>query len=296
MLQFEAIGTHWQIDIYEDISAEKEAGVLKCIMDRIAIFDKDYSRFRDDSRVSEMAKTPGKYPLPADAPLMMNLYYKLYALTGGAFTPLIGQTLVDAGYDAKYTLEEKVIGEIAKPLGWSTALDYDSEKNILEIKKPALLDFGGIGKGYLIDIVGKVLLDNGVGSFCIDAGGDILHISDSATAEPLRIGLEHPEDTSKVIGVIEIKNKSICGSSGNRRAWKNFHHIMDPHTGESSRKILASWVTASTTIVADALATCLFFVPPGVLKEGGFQFEYLVLHLDYSIEKSEGFDAELFVR
>ncbi len=299
MLKFEAIGTHWQIDIYDEISAEKEAEILKCIRDRIEIFDKDYSRFRDDSLVMEMAKTPGKYPLPAHAPDMMNLYYKLYALTGSAFTPLIGQTLVDAGYDAKYTLEEKVIGEIAKPMNWSEALNYDTEKNILEIKKPVLLDFGGIGKGYLIDIIGQILLDNEILSFCIDAGGDILHVTrDDSQAEipPLRVGLEHPENTSQVIGVIEIKNKSICGSSGNRRAWKNFHHIMDPHTGEASRKILASWVTADTTIVADALATCLFFVPPNVLEEGGFQFEYLVLHPDYSVEKSAGFDAELFTK
>lgn len=323
ILKFDAIGTSWQIDIYENIAAAKNSGALseadlqkihEKIMARIAIFDKDYSRFRDDSLVADMSRKTGVYQLPDDAPEMMNLYYKLYALTGGSFTPLIGQTLVDAGYDAKYTLEAKEVGAITKPVTWTEALNYDTKKNTLEMKRPELLDFGGIGKGYLIDIVGDILLENGIRNFCIDAGGDILHVCDDENKSgsddasdipnpdtdpqseipPLRIGLENPENTKQVIGVVEIKNKSICGSSGNRRAWKNFHHIMNPHTGESSRKILASWVTAKKTVVADALATCLFFVPPSVLITGGFDFEYLILNNDFSVEKSGGFDAELF--
>lgn len=308
MINFDAIGTSWQIDTYDEIPESKKdqifSDLLNAIMKRIAIFDKDYSRFRNDSLVADMSRTAGLYQLPSDALPMMNLYYKLYALTGGAFTPLIGQTLVDLGYDEKYTLEEKVIDGVTKPVTWNEALNYDSKNNTLEIKKPVLLDFGGIGKGYLIDIVGDILLENGIHSFCIDAGGDILHICDeaerddsnSSTSEikPLRVGLENPENTKQVIGVIEIKNKSICGSSGNRRAWKNYHHIINPHTGESSRNILASWVITKTTMVADALATCLFFVPPEVLIEGGFDFEYLILNPDFSIKKSKGFEAEFF--
>ncbi len=318
-LKFDAIGTSWQIDIYDSVGVDAGAensdalseadlkSIHEKIMARIAIFDKDYSRFRDDSMVADMSRKTGIYQLPDDAPEMMNLYYKLYALTGALFTPLIGQTLVDAGYDAKYTLEAKEVGAITKPVTWTEALNYDAKKNTLEMKRPELLDFGGIGKGYLIDIVGDILLENSIRNFCIDAGGDILHVCDDENSggsddvqnsapeiPPLRVGLENPENTKQVIGVVEIRNKSICGSSGNRRAWKNFHHIINPHTGESSRKILASWVIAKKTIVADALATCLFFVPPSVLITGGFDFEYLILNNDFSIEKSEGFDAELF--
>lgn len=290
MLKFDAIGTSWQIDIYDEATNSKQESVLSLILERISIFDKHYSRFRDDSMVMNMSKAIGQYKLPDDASTMMTFYLKLYTLTGGLFTPLIGQTLVDAGYDAKYTLDTKTDGPVTKPVTWPLALDYNTEKNMLNIKQPVLLDFGGIGKGYLIDIIGKVLKENGIEHFCIDAGGDILHFGN----EPLHIGLEHPENIKQVIGTIYIQNQSICGSAGNRRAWKNFHHIINPNTGEASRNILASWVIAPDTIKADALATCLFFVPASVLIQGGFIFEYLIVNPDYSIQKSEGFGAELF--
>ena len=52
-----------------------------------------------------MARAAGQYHLPDDAKPMFDLYYKLYAATDGKCTPLIGQVLVDAGYDANYSLQ-----------------------------------------------------------------------------------------------------------------------------------------------------------------------------------------------
>lgn len=286
-LQFEAIGTHWQIDVDEQVSDGQWMNVQDAIHSRIEEFDTHYSRFRVDSLVSQMAKTGGTFQLPTDAKELFDLYYRLYTLTDGSFTPLIGNLLADSGYDATYSFTEK---PLRTPSRWEDVLSYTYPE--LTIAKDEILDFGAGGKGYLIDIVGGVLRQQGILNFCIDAGGDILH--SSAKKIPLRIGLENPRDVSQAIGVASVCNQSITGSSGNRRKWGKHHHIFNPHTKESTNDVLATWVIAPTALVADAVATCLFFVSPETLRSV-LRFDYLILYPDNSIVRSENFTAELFL-
>ena len=284
---FDAIGTHWVIDIYNELTKEKENILLVEINNRIKNFDQTYSRFRDDSLVTVMSKKIGKYPLPDDAPIMFNFYRKLYDITKGLVTPLIGQVLVDAGYDAEYSLEQKKTLE--SPLTWDEVMVY--EHPYLDIQIPVLLDFGAAGKGYLIDLVSQVLEQKNIDSFCIDAGGDMLY--KNKDNKPLSVGLEHPDDTSKVIGIVSITNQSLCGSAGNRRVWKNFHHIINPQTLLSPKNILAIWTIAESTIIADGLTTALFFTSPEILVPH-FNFKYFILYADYSFKKSSDFKTEIF--
>lgn len=283
---FEAIGTKWQIDILEPIEKERSDALLLRIKERIAEFDKNYSRFRSDSLVTEMSCIAGKYELPSDARPMMALYRELYELTDGAMTPLVGQLISDAGYDAEYSLVPKELSQVP---AWNEVLVWN--ENTLTLKKPALLDFGAIGKGYLIDIVAGLIRADGVQSFSVDAGGDIVY--EDPFDVPLTVGLENPEDSEEVIGTVKISNQSICGSSGNRRAWGTFHHIMNPHTLSSPQHIAALWVIAETTMLADGLSTALFFAEPDKLAQR-YEFEYLIVYSDFSSIQSPGFRAHLF--
>jgi thiamine biosynthesis lipoprotein len=285
VFRFEAIGTSWVIEIYQDLDPRAEKLLLDQITAFIARFDKNYSRFRSDSLVTKMSKATGAYMLPEDAQPMFDLYKQLYAMSNGSVTPLIGQVLSDAGYDADYSLQPS---KLASPPEWAAALDYNFPK--LTIKRPALLDFGALGKGYLVDLLARLLEKHDYQSFCINAGGDIYCKN---TEAPLQIGLEHPEDPTLAIGVASIDDQSLCGSAGNRRAWGPFHHIMDPHTLSSASHLKAVWATATTTMLADAMTTALYFVLPQTLKKH-YTFEYALLKNDYSVEYSSGFPGKFF--
>jgi thiamine biosynthesis lipoprotein len=285
--EFEAIGTLWQIDVFQDLSQLRLSEIEKKIHKRIDEFDITYSRFRNDSVVTKMSQQKGSYTLPNDSKKLFQVYKQLYDVTDGLFTPLIGQVLSDAGYDANYSLQPK---KLTRPEKWEEVMTYSADASVVTLKKPALLDFGAAGKGYLIDLVGEVLLSEKMTSFCIDAGGDILFKTDS---EPMRIGLENPENIQQVIGVVTVKNQSVCGSAGNRRKWGEFHHTINPKTLASPKHILAVWAVADEAILADGLTTALYFVPSSILKEK-YDFEYAILNADFSIEKSPGFPAEFF--
>ncbi len=282
---FDAIGTHWQIEINDFLSEEERDSLLNKIKERIESFDKAYSRFREDSLVTEMSRNTGVYRLPVDADMLFSHYKKFYDVTDGRVTPLIGDVLSDAGYDAKYSLIQSK--PLTAPLLWDDVLEYQYPNLIM--KKTAMLDFGAGGKGYLIDIVASLLEKEGISTYCIDAGGDIL----TRGGQPLIIGLEDPNDSSKVIGKVALSNQSIAGSAGNRRVWGEFHHIIDPVTLQSPKHILGLWVIADTTILADLLATALFFISPEELSKQ-FDFEFMIVNPDYSVITSDGFSAELF--
>ncbi len=283
---FEAIGTLWQIDLYDAKDIGHADILLLKVRNRIDIFDKHYSRFRRDSLVFEMSQRAGTYELPEDAYPMLALYEELYRITNGSMTLLIGQVLAAAGYDADYSLRP---GHLQKPLPWEEVIVYDRQK--ITLAKPALLDFGACGKGYLVDIVADMFRRDGVGSFCIDAGGDIVY--EDRQRRMLSVGLEDPQDSEKVVGIVPLLDQSMCGSSGNRRTWGDFHHIIDAETLQSPKHISAVWVVAKTAMLADALTTALFFVSAELLS-AQHSFEYLLLFPDRSAQRSSGFNTELF--
>lgn len=283
---FTAIGTSWQIDIAEYIGSDVAEDLLADIKSYIADFDKNYSRFRADSLVTLMSNNIGQYNLPEDAQPMLDLYKDLYSITNGLLTPLIGQVMVDTGYDANYSLIEQ---KPVVPPKWEDVLEYNYPK--LNILKPALLDFGAAGKGYLVDLVAGIIRKYNITSFTVDAGGDIYY--QNAHNKTLDVGLEHPVNKDEVVGVAQILNKSICGSAGNRRKWGKYMHIINPDTLESPRGVLATWVVAKSTMQADALATCLFFCSAEKLRTH-YTFEYALINSDLSFQRSENFPAKFF--
>lgn len=285
-MNFSAIGTTWQIDLFDQLSTKRQEIIFKKIFARIELFDQHYSRFRSDSLVSQMAKKANKYDLPQDARRMFDFYTDLEQLSEGLFTPCIGQLLSDAGYDADYSLRSKNI--LTKPNLWRE-IDYTNKE--INLPQATLLDFGAAGKGYLLDLLAKLLHQEGVNNFCLDAGGDLLH--HTQTGKNLRVGLENPLDPQQVLGVFELGQGSLAASSGNRRKWGKFHHIINPKTGSSPTEILSTWVNATEAIVADGLATALFLTDPKKLASR-YNFDYLILNKDFSISKSTNFNAQLF--
>lgn len=281
-ISFTAIGTYWEIDLYSSVNI---ADIEKIVRDRVEDFEQTYSRFRSSSFLNKISSMPGTYTLPDDARELFDIYFKLNKSTNGKFTPVVGGALEDAGYDKKYSFISKPLRNVPD---LNTVIEYNFPN--ITIKEVIQLDLGAAGKGYIIWLIGNLLKQHGVEEFTIDAGGDILHKSAHRT---LKIGLENPLDTKQVIGYANIKNTSICGSAGNRRKWADFHHIIDPVTLKSPKNILATWVIYHNTAVADALATCIFFVnPKDLIKD--YYFEYLILYEDLSVNISSKFPGELF--
>ena len=280
---FDAIGTRWQIDTVDPLPPE----VVERIAARVEAFDRTYSRFRDDSLVSEIAKTPGTYRLPDDADDLFGLYRRLYEATDAAVSPLVGRTLESMGYGRGYSLRPEA--ERAPVPRWEDSFAFAD--GVLTTLRPLVLDVGAAGKGYLVDIVGRLLVAAGIDGFVIDASGDIVH----AGGDPIRVALEHPRDPGKAIGVVTLANGSLCASASNRRSWGDgLHHIIDATTGLPTERVIATWAMAATGLEADGLATALFLAEPQRLALT-FEFDFVRMFANGRIERSPHLDGELFL-
>ncbi len=281
-LSFDAIGAPWQLDTSDPIDELTRA----ILFERIERFDRTWSRFRDDSLVTRIAETPGVHEFPADAPALFDLYRALYEATDGAVTPLVGRTLENLGYDRAYSL--RPMGVPTRVPAWDDSVAWDG--HALTTVTPVVVDVGAAGKGYLVDLVGDILSEAGIRDFIVDGSGDLLHAGDGIA----RIALEHPLDATMAIGIANLSNASLCASASNRRSWRDLHHIIDPATGLPTRDVIATWAIASTALVADGLATALFFTGADRLADVA-DFTYVRMFADGRVEHSAEFDGELFL-
>lgn len=279
--RFDAIGTRWEIETQDELGLSERA-LVDAEIDR---FDREWSRFRDDSTVTAVSRTGGTI-LSSDAGAMLDAYRELSQATAGAVNPLVGDSLGALGYDADYTL---VAGApLAAPSEWIDRIRWTAGEATASV--PSLLDVGALGKGRLVDLVMETL-SHVSGDLVVDAGGDM-----RARGSTVRVGLEHPYDASKAIGVMELQDAALCASAVNRRAWgEGLHHVLDARTGVPVRTWAATWALAPDAMRADAVATALFF-DGGPELAARWGVHWVRMTTDGRVERSPGCPAELFTR
>lgn len=293
---FEAIGTSWRIGVGGALTPTSSLGAPLSADDRAAVlarieqFDRDWSRFRDDSLVARIAREPGSWSLPADAEPLLDLYERLHAATDARLSPLVGASLERLGYDAAYRL--RAAGDPLPAPRWqdSLALRRTPAGLVLDTAAPVLLDVGAAGKGYLVDLVGELLLQRGLPDTVVDASGDVRVRGERS----IRVALENPFDPTKAVGVVELRDQALCASATTRRTWGDgLHHIIDAITGRPVDAVVATWVIADSALVADGVATAMFLADPARLCRD-FAVEWVRLMADGRLEASAGLRGELF--
>lgn len=281
--RFDAIGTAWEIETTEPIPDAVRDGIRELIDG----FDREWSRFRDDSLVSGLARDAGTVRAPADTTAMLDLYVALSDATDGAVNPLIGGSLERLGYDASYSL--RAADPAPAPQDWTRRLTWTDER--LALSDAATIDVGAIGKGRLVDRVLASLVARVPGDVTVDAGGDI-----AVRGGPVRVGLEHPYDARRAIGVVALADAALCASAINRRAWgAGLHHVLDARTGMPVRTVAGTWALAPDAMRADGIATALFF-DGGAELAHAWGVHWVRMLTDGRTETSPGCPAELFTR
>ncbi|QCB97008.1 FAD:protein FMN transferase [Arthrobacter sp. PAMC25564] len=283
---FDGIGTRWEVSTPSPLSGAHRRRLL----DAVEAYDAAWSRFRPDSLVADAARAPGRYELPAEAAGLGQMYSTLYRLSGGAMTPLIGASLARLGYGAGYSLRPD--GPPLPAPRWEEVLAWQG--TVLTTTEPVRIDIGAAGKGQLADLLSAELRACGIGEHFIDASGDLLNSGPGTGPIPVEVALEHPYDPGRAIGIIRLGSGALCASAANRRAWGDgLHHVLDGTTGAPVRTVVASWAMAATAMVADALATALFFVEGARLQQE-FDFSWLTVYSDGHAEYSADLEGALF--
>ena len=215
-----------------------------------------------------------------------------YELTGGAYDPTVyplvklwGFAPAAAGEEREYTIpEEETVKAYRQLLGCeeivlgSDGSSYTLYKGIpdreIEGKRcSAMIDLGGIAKGYVCDRVRDHLQAAGVKEASFRCGSSSLFVlgeSELTLSKP-RPGAN--EDVS--FGTLRIKDQAAADSSDAYRYFEQdgirYCHILDPETGYPinvrSDGLLSAVVLSSSAAEADALSTAFCIRGAAALQE-----------------------------
>jgi len=124
----------------------------------------------------------------------------------------------------------------------------------------ALLDLGGVGKGYAMDCVMAYLATCDVGGAIVSFGSNVSVLGKKANGKPFVVALRDPKDAQRSVGVFDPFSGHLSVSGDYERyvtvGGVRYHHILDPATGYPSASGLSSAaVISDSATLSDALST-----------------------------------------
>lgn len=253
---FQALGTTWWIEIFDDASNSHTPAITAC-QKSASEFEENYSRFKPTSILSRLNDERTILNPSSELRDLLLFGQSLYKTTGGTFNILLEEDQIRRGYDADYSFKpadtSQTVSVVPNPQSDLSITDTDITLH------QGRLDLGGFAKGYLIDRLSSCLHSHNINFFLINGGGDIYATSDHG--EPITIYLEHPTRTNESIGETRLLEQGFASSSPFKRSWKygnqSYSHIMTP---EQEIPLFSSYVKATSAVLADAFATTALLV------------------------------------
>jgi len=192
-----------------------------------------FTRFRTDSELSKVNGAAGRWTRVS--PEFAELARRSLAAaeqTNGLFDPTILPALLAAGYDRDF--DEVIAGArlaLHPPEPCGRWRDVRLESDRIMIPEGTSIDFGGIAKGWAVDLAAERAAE--ILPWCmVDAGGDLRVAGDAVPPEGIQIAVEHPEDATVELVRLRLAHGALATSSITVRSWgPGMHHLIDPRTG-----------------------------------------------------------------
>ena len=219
------------------------------------------SRFDPASELRQLSAQVG-VAVPVSAILFEAVRFALMAAeaSGGAFDPTVGRTMEARGFDRDYRNGASGTSGVAEDASYRD-VRLDEERRTITLLRPLTLDLGAVAKGLAVDLAARELAP--LRDFAIDAGGDLYLGGSNERGEPWRVGIRHPRGERELIAWLHASDQAVCTSGDYERpAESGGHHIVDPRTGTSPRRVASATVVAPGAMLADALATAALVLGP----------------------------------
>lgn len=157
------------------------------------------------------------------------------------------------------------------------------------------IDLGALVKGYVTELAGNYLEENGLNNYIINAGGNV-KVGKSHKGY-YTIGIANPNKNESIM-TVKGENISVVTSGGYERFYEYngifYHHIIDPNTRYPANYMKSVTVIGKDSGLCDILSTTLFLMDIEKGKEFIKDYDVSVIWytLDDEIIKSEGFNYE----
>jgi len=261
------MGTRITVELWAEDPAKADQAI-EAVLAEMRHIDDSMSTYKPTSEVSQVNDKAANGPMHISKELfdLLTTAKEYSVITDGAFDI----TYASVGYLYDFRKHQRPDEEqIAKAL---PAIDYrhvildQQNQTVLFSQKGVRIDLGGIAKGYSVDRGIDVLKSLGYTRAYVGAGGDSRIIGDRF-GKPWVVGIRDPrKGEGNVIARIPLVDAAISTSGDYERFFEEkgvrYHHIIDPHTGHSARKVRSATVIGPYATRTDGLSKTAFVLGP----------------------------------
>ena len=234
------------------------------------------SLYIEDSELSRLNREAALKPFKCSQLLWDNIMLskEMYELSEGYFDVTVGPMMRLWGFYVKKgnVPSEQEIEDVRKITGFDKLILNEADKTIKFSVPGMVIDFGGITKGYAVDLVCEMLEERGHERGLVDLGGNIRVLGTAPPElEDYPLGLRHPRDKKTEMGDVSLLGNAIS-TSGNYERFVTYKevrypHIINPHTGRPHMGMASVSVVSEQAVYADGLSTAIFIGGPNLIEK-----------------------------
>ncbi|WP_220751438.1 FAD:protein FMN transferase [Shewanella sp. KT0246] len=265
---FQVMGTQAHVEFWLEQNehssiSDSPAQLIEKVEQEMHRIDRLMSPYKPNSQLSHINQQAGIAPVKVNQELFNLLLdsRQIAELTLGTFDI----TYASIGYQYDYRQGQKPAkSDISQALD---AIDYravilDKQQSSVKFKNQDVrIDLGGIAKGHAVKQCLAILKAAGVEHALVSAGGDTGLLGDRR-GRPWFVGIKHPRAAEKTAVQLPLSDESISTSGDYERYFiedgVRYHHIINPKTGDSARKVVSVSIIGKNSTYVDALSTAVF--------------------------------------
>ncbi len=236
--EFAVFDSYARITLWASPQVAEEA-LQECAA-RLAELHRALNRFDPASEVSALNAGAAAQPFVC-SPLLWDVLQaarRAHRQTGGAFDVSVGPVMAVWGFHRKRdTLpSDAEIRDALARVGLQHVEFDDLRRSARFTVEGMSLDFGGLAKGYALDMVTGILARRGIDRFLVDLGGNV---ACAPIPPPGRdcffIGVRNPFERNALLGRLPVLGKAVSTSGNYERRiliqGREIGHIIEPRTG-----------------------------------------------------------------
>lgn len=262
----EAMATTFEvIVVHED---ERYAGqAAAAAFDEVDRLEAELSRFIENSDISRINSARAGEPLVLGLATFecLEISRRLFEDTKGAFDITIGSLLKcwrsDEGKPRNPTEEEL---SLAREHTGTDLLRLNAEEHTVEVLAEGVrVDLGGMGKGYAVDQMAKLLREWSIDVALIHGGySSVFALDGPADMKGWPVTMSDPAKGKKTLAKLHFQGRALSGSGAQKGG-----HIIDPRTARPVKGRRAAWSSTSDAATGDALSTAFMVMEPEQIRE-----------------------------
>ena len=284
----DVMGTRITVELFHTDPLIAEQGI-EAVMQEMRRIDAEMSPYLESSELAQINREAYRQPVKTSDELfgLIDRSIGFSELTQGAFDITFASVGFLYDYRRGKRPDQAQLETAAALINYEN-LVMNAEAHTIRFTRPGVrIDLGGIAKGYAVDRCIQLLQTQGIRNALVTAGGDSRMIGDR-WGRPWTIGIRDPRRKDAVVALLPLEDVAVSTSGDYERYFDDqgvrYHHIIDPHTGDSARELQSVTIIGPDATTTDALSTSVFVLG----RERGMQLVNELADIDAILVDSKG--------